>query len=132
MCFADIVSLSKWAQVVRDHRLQPSSDLLDIDRLIQGSGANVTTREQTRQSNGRRYFLHRVTLDGHIEFPAGLSQDPSDARRLAYRHMLDVCTHEPGVRMKVSTAGRVKVNKRPKRDAPLDGKHLLRSVGRLL
>lgn len=124
MCFADIVSLSKWAQVLRDHGLQPSSDSADIDRLIVRTGANVITREQTRQSNGRRYFLARVVLHGHIEFPAGLSQDPNDARRLAYRYMLDVCTHEPGVKMKVSTAGRVKVTKRPKRDVPLDGKTL--------
>ncbi|CAF4479401.1 unnamed protein product, partial [Rotaria sp. Silwood2] len=114
VCFADTVSLSKLAEMLRNNELKPTSDICEIDKVIQQSTMNVTSHEQIRQFDGKRYCFHRVILDDHIQFPAGISQSPSEARRLAYRHMIDVCLNEGGVKMKMLTGTRVKVVKGPK------------------
>jgi len=111
VCFADTVSLSKLAEMLRNNELQPTSDICDIDTVIQQSTMNVTSREQIRQFDGKSYWFHRVILDNHIQFPVGISQDANEARRLAYRHMLDVCLNKGGVKMKMLTDNRVKVVK---------------------
>jgi hypothetical protein len=80
---------------------------------------NVTSREDMRQFNGKNYWFHRVLLDGHIQFPPGISQDPNEARRLANRHMIDVCLNKSGVKMKMLTNNRVKVVKGPKLEEPI-------------
>ncbi|CAF1201704.1 unnamed protein product [Rotaria sordida] len=114
VCFADTVSLSKLAEMLRNNELKSTSDICEIDKVIQQSTMNVTNRAQTRQFNGKRYWFHRVILDNHIQFPAGISQDTNEARRLAYRHMIDVCLNNGGVKMKMLTGNRVKVVKGPK------------------
>ncbi|CAF2632481.1 unnamed protein product [Rotaria sp. Silwood2] len=100
--------------MLRNNELKPTSDICEIDKVIQQSTMNVTSHEQIRQFDGKRYCFHRVILDDHIQFPAGISQSPSEARRLAYRHMIDVCLNEGGVKMKMLTGTRVKVVKGPK------------------
>jgi hypothetical protein len=114
VCFADTVSFSKLAEMLKNHELQPTSDICEIDNVIQQGTANVTSREQMRRLDGRNYWFHRVMLDGHIQFPAGISQNSTQAQRLAYRHMIDVCLSEDGVKMKMLTDHRVKVVKGPK------------------
>jgi len=119
VCFADTVSLSKLAEMLRNNELQPTSDLCEIDNVIQQSTMNVTSREDMRQFNGKNYWFHRVLLDGHIQFPPGISQDANEARRLANRHMIDVCLNKSGVKMKMLTNNRVKVVKGPKLEEPI-------------
>jgi len=114
VCFADTVSVSKLAEMLRDNELQSTSNICEIDNVIQQSTMNVTAREQMRQFDGKSYWFHRVILDGHIQFPAGISQDSNEARRLAYRQMIDVCLNKGGVKMKMLTDNRVKVVKGPK------------------
>ena len=74
---------------------------------------NVTCRKQVRQFDGKNYCFHRMILDDHIQFPAGISQDASEARRFAYQHMIDVCLNKSGVKMKMLTDNRVKAVKGP-------------------
>jgi hypothetical protein len=74
---------------------------------------NVTTREQMRKFDGKTYWFHRVILDNHIQFPPGISQDANEARRIAYRNLIDVCLNNGGVKMKMLTDNRVKVVKGP-------------------
>jgi len=100
--------------MLRNNELQVTSDISDIDNVIQQSTMNVTTREQMRQMDGKNHWFHRVILDNHIQFPPGISQDANEARRLAYRHMIDVCLNKDGVKMKMLTGNRVKVVKGPK------------------
>ncbi|CAF4138818.1 unnamed protein product, partial [Rotaria magnacalcarata] len=119
VCFADTVSVSKLAEILKNNELKPTSDVRDIDNIIQQSTMNVTSREQIRKMDGKKYWFHRVILDGHIQFPVGISQDASEARRLAYRQMVAVCLNEGGVKMKMLIANRVKVVKGPK----LQGQH---------
>ncbi|CAF0820448.1 unnamed protein product [Adineta steineri] len=114
VCFADTISLSKLAEMLRNNELQSTSDICEIDMVIQQSTMNVTSREQMRQFDGKSYWFHRVILDGHIQFPAGISHDANQARQLAYRHMIDVCLNNGGVKMKMLTNNRVKVVKGPK------------------
>jgi len=111
VCFADTVSLSKLAEMLRNNELKSTSDICEIDNVIQQSTMNVTSREQMRQFDGKNYWFHRVLLDDHIQFPAGISQDANEARRLAHRHMIDVCLNKGGVKMKMLTDNRVKVVK---------------------
>lgn len=75
---------------------------------------NLTNREQIRQFDGQTYWFHRVLLDHHIQFPVGINPNAYEARRLAYRHMVDVCLSDSGVKMKMLTGQRVKVVKGPK------------------
>jgi hypothetical protein len=114
VCFADTVSLSKFAEMLRNNELQPTSDVYEIDHVIQQSTMNVTSREQIRQFDGTNYWFHRVILDDHIQFPVGISQDANEARQFAYRHMIEVCLNKSGVKMKMLTGNRVKVVKGPK------------------
>jgi len=111
VCFADTVSLSKFAEMLRNNELKSTSDICEIDNVIQQSTMNVTSREQMRQLDGKNYWFHRVLLDDHIQFPAGISLDANEARRLAYKHMIDVCLNKGGVIMKMLTGNRVKVVK---------------------
>jgi hypothetical protein len=107
--------------MLRNNELKSTSDLSEITNVIQQSTMNVTTREQIRQFDGKSYWYHRVILDDHIQFPPGISQDVNQARRLAYRHMIDVCLNEGGVKMKMLTGNRVKVVKGSKSDE--DNRH---------
>jgi hypothetical protein len=104
--------------MLRDNELKSTSDICEIDTVIQQSIMEVTSREQTRSFDGKSYWFHRVILDGHIQFPPGISPDAHEARRLAYRHMIDVCLNNGGVKMKVLTRNRVKVVKGPKPEKP--------------
>lgn len=97
--------------MIRNNELQPSSDLSEIEHVLEQSTMNVTSREQMRQFDGKCYWFHRVILDNHIQFPPGISQDANQSRRLAYRHLVDVCTNIGGVKMKMLTGNRVKVVK---------------------
>lgn len=114
VCFADTVSLSKFAEMLRNNELKSTSDLYEIDHVIQQSTMNVKIREQMRQFDGKKYWFYRVILDDHIQFPPGISLDVNEARRLAYRQMIDVCLNKDGVQMKMLTSKRVKVVKAPK------------------
>ncbi|CAF1138012.1 unnamed protein product [Rotaria sp. Silwood1] len=111
VCFADTVSVAKLAEMLRNNELKPTSDIREIDKVIQQSTINVTSREKIRKFDGKRYWFHRVILDDHIQFPAGISQSTNEARQLAYKHMIDVCLNNGGVKMKMLTDNRVKVVK---------------------
>lgn len=102
--------------MLRNNELQVTSNLYEINNVVQQSTMNITTREQMRQFDGKIYWFHRVILDGHIQFPPGISQDSNEAQRLAYRHMIDVCLNDGGVKMKLLTGNRVKVVKGTKLD----------------
>jgi hypothetical protein len=104
--------------MLRNNELQSTSDICEIDTVIQQSTMNVTSREQMRKFDGKSYWFHRVILDDHIQFPAGISQDANEARRLAYRQMIEVCLNKGGVKMKMLTGDRVKVVKGPKSEEP--------------
>jgi len=104
--------------MLRNNELKLTSNISEIDNVIQQSTMNVTSREQLRQIDGKNHWFHRITLDNHIQFPAGISQDVNEARRLAYRHMIDVCLNKDGVKMKMLTGNRVKVVKGPKLEEP--------------
>jgi hypothetical protein len=97
--------------MLRNNELQSTSDLNSIENVIQQSTMNIKTREQMKQLDGKTYWFHRIILDDHIQFPPGISQDANQARRLAYRHMIDVCLNKGGVKMKMLTNNRVKVVK---------------------
>lgn len=114
VCFADTIAVSKLAEMLRNNELQPTSDISTITNVIQQSTIQVTNREQIRQLDGKSYWFHRVLLDDHIQFPPGISQDANEARRLAYRHMIDVCLSKSGIKMKMLNNNRVKVVKGPK------------------
>ncbi|UJR15229.1 hypothetical protein I4U23_002185 [Adineta vaga] len=114
VCFADTVSVSKLAEILRNYHLQSTSNISEIESVLQQSRINVVSREQIRQFDGKSYWFHRVLLDDHIQFPVGISQNSNEARRLAYRHMMDVCLNENGIKMKRLTNDRVKVVKGPK------------------
>lgn len=114
VCFADTVSVSKLAEIFRNHHLKPTSDLSEVENILQQSTIKLTNREQIRQFDGKNYWFHRILLDNHIQFPIGISQNAYQARRLAYRHMIDVCLNDGGVKMKMLTGQRVKVVKGPK------------------
>ena len=100
--------------MLRNNELQSTSNICDIDNIIQQSTMNVTSREQLRQFDGKSYWFHRVILDNHIQFPAGISQDANEARRLAYRHMIDVCLNTGGIKMKMLTDESSKSSERTK------------------
>jgi hypothetical protein len=112
--------------MLRNNELKSTSDICEIDNVIQQSKINVTSREQMRQLDGKNYWFHRVLLDDHIQFPAGISLDANEARRLAYKHMIDVCLNKGGVIMKMLTGNRVKVVKGQNRhnndDLDMNGK----------
>ena len=116
--------------MLRNNELKPASDLGEITNVIQQSTMNVTTREAIRQFDGKTSWFHRVILDDHIQFPVGISQDANEARRRAYRHMIDVCSNDGGVKMIMLTGNRVKVvkgsksdeeNRRPTNDFDING-----------
>lgn len=113
--------------MIRNNELQLTSNLSEIEHVLQQSTMNVTSREQMRQFDGKCYWFHRVILDNHIQFPPGISQDANEARRLAYRHLVDVCCNAGGVKMKMLTANRVKVGKGQqidKEDLDINGNQL--------
>jgi hypothetical protein len=97
--------------MLRNNELKSTSDICEIDNVIEQSTMNITTRKQMRQFDGKNYWFHRVILDGHIQFPPGISQDSNEARRLAYRQMINVCLNKDGVKMKMLIGNRVKVVK---------------------
>ena len=86
----------------------------EVESVLQESRINVINREQIRQFDGTTYWFHRILLDDHIQFPVGISRNSNEARRLAYRHMIDVCLNEDGIKMKRLSNDRVKVVKGPK------------------
>ncbi|CAF0984286.1 unnamed protein product [Adineta ricciae] len=114
VCFADTVCVSKLAEILRNYHLRPTSDVNEVESVLQQSRINVINREQIRQFDGKTYWFHRILLDDHIQFPVGISQNSNEARRLAYRHMIDVCRNEDGIKMKRLSNDRVKVVKGPK------------------
>lgn len=100
--------------MLRNNELKPTSSTYEITNVIQQSTMNVATREQIRHFAGKKYWLCRVILDDHIQFPAGISSDANQARQLAYQHMIGVCLNNGGVKMKMLIGNRVKVVKGPK------------------
>ena len=116
MCFADTVSLSKLAESLRQNQCQLSTAPEEIDEILREKSIKVTSRENRRRMSNQDYVFHRLILDGHIQFPVGISKDTKQARKLAYRQMLDVCLNTSGVQMKKLIGNRVKVVKRPPAD----------------
>jgi len=82
-----------------------------IETILQQTTINLRNREQIRQFDGQNYWFHRILLNDHIQFPVGISRDACQARRLAYRNLIDVCLNDGGIKMKVLTRQRVKVVK---------------------
>ena len=111
VCFADTVSVSKLAQILREQGLKLTSTIDEIEQVIEEHTTNVTHREHRRQVDGREYWFHRLLLDEHIQFPVAINAESFQARRLAYRNLVDVCLNPGGVKMKMLIGDRVKVVK---------------------
>lgn len=119
VCFADTVALSKLAECLRHHQFELGSNSDEIDRIVRENSIRLSNREYRRRMSSYDYVFYRVILEGHIQFPVGISKDGKQAKKLAYRQMLDVCLNGSGVQMKPLIGNRVKVIKRP----PIDDQH---------